>query len=262
MKLSIISACLAYSASAQMQIYNNEANAYSCWVLAYGRGVGKPISYCAAPNSDKDGLLCYPECRDNFNGVGPVCWENCPDGFRNDGAYCAKPDAYGRGTGYTSKSKCKKKEHTDCEKNGLLYYPKCRDSFHHVGCCVCSPSCPSDMHDIGVSCHKNSYGRTAGVPMTCPPDTDEDAALCYPKCDHDADGVGPVCWGHCPYGTSPCGSLLCLTNDTECTADILDMVKNTGKLAVDIADEAVSGSIIDISKLAVDVAYPECPTWE
>ena len=45
----------------------------TCWVKAYGRGVGKPISSCPA-DKEKDGLLCYPLCRDGYNGVGPVCW--------------------------------------------------------------------------------------------------------------------------------------------------------------------------------------------
>ena len=74
------------------------------------------------------------------------------------------------------------------------------------------------MTDIGVSCHKDSYGRTAGDPMQCSPDEDYDAGLCYPKCDHGADGVGPVCWGHCPPNTTECGGTLCLENGTTCSS--------------------------------------------
>ena len=44
-----------------------------CWKQAYGRGVGKAISSCP-DDKEKDGALCYPFCRDGFNGVGPVCW--------------------------------------------------------------------------------------------------------------------------------------------------------------------------------------------
>lgn len=45
----------------------------TCWKLAYGRGVGKPIHACPS-DKDKDGLLCYPLCREGYTGVGPVCW--------------------------------------------------------------------------------------------------------------------------------------------------------------------------------------------
>ena len=27
--------------------------------------------------------------------------------------------------------------------------PKCKESFHNVACCICSPDCPKDMTDIG-----------------------------------------------------------------------------------------------------------------
>ena len=115
-----------------------------CWKQAYGRGVGKAISACPS-DKEKDGALCYPYCRDGYYGVGPVCWQDCPSGFRNDGAYCYKPDSYGRGAG--SIHKC-----DGCEKWGALWYPKCRENFHNVACCVCSPDCPEGMTDIGISC--------------------------------------------------------------------------------------------------------------
>ena len=69
------------------------------------------------------------------------------------------------------------------------------------------------MTDIGISCAKESYGRTAGTPLTCAPGEEYDAGLCYPPCDYGADGVGPVCWGNCPAGTVECGGALCLTPD-------------------------------------------------
>ena len=140
----------------------SNADVETCWLKAEGRGVGKPISTCPA-DKEKDGALCYPFCRDGYNGVGPVCWQNCPDEFRNDGAFCYKPKSYGRGAG--SIHEC-----DNCEKWGALWYPKCRDNFHNVGCCVCSPDCPSGMTDIGISCSKDSYGRTAGTPLTCKSD--------------------------------------------------------------------------------------------
>ena len=48
---------------------------------------------------------------------------------------------------------------------GLVMYPKCKEGFHNVGCCICSPTCPNGFTDIGVSCQKPSdYGRGVGYP--------------------------------------------------------------------------------------------------
>ena len=109
-------------------------NTETCWLDSYGRTAGKPLSTCR-PGEEKDGLLCYPECRDGYYGVGPVCWSYCPSDFRDDGAFCAKPGSYGRGAGKMNKNNCG----SDCEKNAGLWYPKCRDGFYAFGCCVCSP---------------------------------------------------------------------------------------------------------------------------
>ena len=111
-----------------------------------------------------------------------------------------------------------------CEKWGALWYPKCHDEFHNVGCCVCSPDCPTGMTDIGISCAKNSYSRTAGTPLTCHKDQEQSGALCYSPCEHEADGVGPVCWGQCPKGTKECGAL-CLGEDEICSEYIANEVK-------------------------------------
>ena len=45
----------------------------SCQKPSHGRGVGVPIHACA-DDKEKDGLLCYPKCKQGFHGVGPVCW--------------------------------------------------------------------------------------------------------------------------------------------------------------------------------------------
>ncbi len=79
----------------------------------------------------------------------------CPDGFRNDGSFCAKLMSYGRGVGYVSEVMCKASTPDQlCEKHLLLWYPRCKTGYHNVGCCICSPDCPKDMVDIGVSCAK------------------------------------------------------------------------------------------------------------
>ena len=57
------------------------------------------------------------------------------------------------------------------------------------------------MKDIGISCAKKSYGRTAGTPLGCADGLELSGALCYPPCPKGTKGIGPVCWGFCPKGT-------------------------------------------------------------
>lgn len=139
--ISLVSLCLISTSRTQIRIFNEE---FPC-----------------AEGEELNGMLCYPKCRSGFTGVGPVCWQNCPSGFRNDGVFCAKPKPYGRGAGHITRKKCEKK-HDGCKKYGLLWYPECKENYHNVGCCICSPNCPNNMVDIGVSCTKQTYGRGVG----------------------------------------------------------------------------------------------------
>ena len=232
-----------------------------CWLESAGRGLGTIPESCPA-GEQKDGALCYPDCKDDFTGVGPVCWENCPDKFPDQGAYCGKPSPYGRGAGYTSESACEKDNSQGCEKNGLLWYPKCADGFHAFGCCICSPNCPDTMTDIGVSCAKQSYGRGAGDFMTCDDNLDEDNGLCYPPCQNDFRGLGPVCWGNCPSDYTSCGAL-CL-KDQDCVQTIMEMaqtvLQGVEMMANDYPDpKALTKDIAEtVSKLAQELDYPMC----
>jgi len=81
-------------------------------------------------------------------------WD-CPPDFTDTGAHCLKPPTYGRGVGHTQRSHCE--DHYgigNCEKCLSLYYPLCRPNYEPKGCNVCSPKCPPNMTDIGVSCQK------------------------------------------------------------------------------------------------------------
>ena len=229
----------------------------ACWLSAYGRGVGKPIHTCA-PGLEQNGLLCYPQCQKGYYGVGPVCWENCPNGFRNDGAFCFKPDSYGRGVGYPlwNEAKCNQENSQGCEKWGLIWYPKCRAGFHNVACCVCSPDCPPEMTDIGISCAKKSYGRTAGVPLTCSTNEQYDAGLCYSPCKGSTIPIGPVCWGKCPAGYNSCGAL-CLKDQT-CAGSIKDYLAGVFNLIGDAAKKDAINGIINAGKFAEKFIYPIC----
>jgi len=230
-----------------------------CYRQSYGRGVGKPM-HCAAGQAEDAGL-CYTPCQPGYKGVGPVCWQSCAPGFRDDGAFCAKPGPYGRGAGYPWKfgdglndngmrRRCNKANPQGCEKNGLIYYPKCREGFHAVGCCICSPNCPRGQTDIGVSCAKKSYGRGVGKPLsTCPTGQDKDAALCYPQCRSGYHGVGPVCWQNCPSGRTNCGAG-CATSTKSCVTDTTKMVVSPLILAVNIVTLGSSSSATSAAKAA------------
>lgn len=245
-----------------------------CWRQSYGNGVGVPLSTCP-PGLEKDGLLCYPPCEPGYTGVGPVCWQDCPPGFRDDGAFCAKPAPYGRGVGRVPDVTCPagfsqqgigaaawcdngptwpwnletRAATVSCredeEMNGGLCYPKCQPHHHAVGCCTCSPDCPSDMGaDMGVSCTKKSYGRGAGEPMTCAEGLEEDAGLCYAPCEPRFHLVGPVCWQDCPPGWQGCGAGCSRNADPilgveapwrDCATTITDQTLSVFTLAANVA---------------------------
>jgi hypothetical protein len=215
-----------------------------CWKKTFGRGVGTVPTQCAS-GYDKDAGLCYQACPSGYKGVGPVCWQSCPSGFRDDGAFCAKPEPYGRGAGYPwqfgdalnddgMRGRCERDHGAgNCEKDGAIYYPKCKANFHKVGCCICSPDCPSGMPDIGVSCTKNTSTRGAGTVPSCG-GLSYDAGLCYDSCPRDYDGVGPICWSKCPSDFPfPCGAG-CAVSEAACAAAVTEMTVETVSVAATI----------------------------
>jgi hypothetical protein len=123
-----------------------------------------------------DAGLCYPKCASGMKGVGPVCWQNCPSGMTDHGVGCTKPAPYGRGAGYPWKpkdgfsdsgmfSRCEGDHGSGgCEKEGAIVYPKCKAGYHKVGCCICTPNCPSGMTDSGATCIKSTANR--GTPSS------------------------------------------------------------------------------------------------
>jgi hypothetical protein len=45
------------------------------------------------------------------------------------------------------------------------------------------------------NCWKRAYGRGVGKPIhTCEEGWEKNGALCYPLCEEDYHGLGPVCW--------------------------------------------------------------------
>lgn len=241
-----------------------------CWRRSYGRGVGAPVSACPK-GQEKDAGLCYPECEDigrqGWKGVGPVCWQRCPSGFRDDGAYCFKPEAYGRGVGFpwkigdkafslsNAKKRCERKYGEDqCEKSGAIYYPRCKPGYRAIGCCVCSPRCPSGMTDIGISCQKQSKGRGVGKPMKCRDGEAYDAGLCYKPCRESYHGVGPICWQDCP-STQPanCGAG-CAISSGQCADKTIRQVLAPLEVALNVAMAVTTGGSANATVQAAKVS--------
>jgi Calcineurin-like phosphoesterase len=158
---------------------------------SYGRGAGSPLG-CGA-SEEKDGALCYPECKSGYDGVGPVCWKKCPDGYKDDGAFCRRDVS----TKNANTKKC-----AWYDKCGLAAdkgCSKCPKGYRNDGC-----TCWRDAHIFA----KDSYGRGAGTALhTCGDGKEKDGALCYPECKSGHDGVGPVCWKPCPDGFTDDGAL-------------------------------------------------------
>jgi pimeloyl-ACP methyl ester carboxylesterase len=129
---------------------------------------------CPAGRTLDEGM-CYLPCTAGMTGAGPVCWKNCPAGWTDYGVGCTKPAPYGRGTGYPWKfgdglnnngmlGRCTKANSQGCEMYGAIAYPKCRAGFHAVGCCICTPDCPSGTTDTGATCTKSTASR--GTPTS------------------------------------------------------------------------------------------------
>ena len=220
-----------------------------CWKESYGRGAGNVPDACPA-GFERTGadLLCYPVCRAGFSGVGPVCWGTCPAGFRNDGAFCAKPEAYGRGTGFayvpvfesrdTARERCEREHGAgNCERNLEMYYPVCKAGFKEFGSNICSPVCPAGMTDIGVSCAKPSYGRGVGEGATCRVGMQQDfkGGLCYPQCRAGTEGVGPVCWHGCPAAYPVNCGAACGVSTAACAFAIIEQVQSSADVALNVA---------------------------
>lgn len=239
-------------AMAVLLVLPTAARAEFCWRDSYGRGAGTLPNAC--PNGQYDAGLCYTPCKAGYTGVGPVCWQSCPSGYPDFGVGCSKPASYGRGGGYPWKfgdslndsgmfNRCQSANGGagTCEKNGLIVYPKCKPGFHQVGCCVCSPDCPSGLIDSGATCTKNSYGRGAGTLPTCASGLQYDAGLCYPAAKPGYTGVGPVAWGNCP-ASSPvnCGAG-CAASDAECAEAIQGQVMSVLEMVGTVVSSVVTG---------------------
>jgi hypothetical protein len=231
-----------------------------CWKDSYGRGAGKVPQACAE-GRDRIGLLCYTKCPAGMKRVGFDCHSVCPDGMRDDGLFCRLAE-YGRGAGYPWKAKdgvihpndgmrsrCEADHGKgNCEKNGAIYYPKCKPNYHNVGCCICRPDDKPNCEKLGLkkgidlSCAKKIIIGDPRVGV-CPEGQDRDGGLCYKQCKAGYHGVGPVCWGEPPEQDGKkwvnCGMGAARTK-LICANTIFNQVSSVGMMAVNLVAEVVT----------------------
>ena len=166
------------------------------------------------------------------SGITFRCHMNCPSGYTNTGEFCSR---IAHSTGMSSMT---------CD----LGY------FQSQATARCHQICPSGYINMGETCHRPVSTLGLGS-MTCDPDevarlggarcfpangnncfdnAEEDAGLCYPKCGHGYDGVGPLCWGSCDNSQVDCG-MACAKTTNECILAVADQVISPLILAANIA---------------------------
>lgn len=258
-----------------------------CWRESYGRGAGTIPTGCSNGKEYENGL-CYTKCtRPGFEGGGgPLCLAKCPSNFTDTGLHCLKPAAYGRGAGRVPDVTCPsgfyqrgvgtaawcdnratwpwdletRSASYTCrsgeERWGGLCYPKCKSGFKAFACCVCSPICPTNTVDIGVSCQKDSYGRGVGtIPTGCSGGKENQAGLCYKKCSTGKKGVGPVCWEtKCPANYPVNCGLSCAVSSSKCMMATIDQVTAPLEVVLTIGEFAISGGAITAARKGATMA--------
>lgn len=222
-----------------------------CWRDTHTRGVGRIPAGCA-PGRERIGLLCYTECPAGMTRKGFDCHSVCPEGMRDDGLFCRRSE-YGRGVGHTKKA-CRRNNNDDpnaCERYAGLWYPKCREGYRNVGCCICRPHKPDcEAKGLGprldLSCAKK---LKLGDPVTgvCRAGEEKQGGLCYKPCREGYSGVGPVCWGKAPEGWVLCGMGAAKDKKT-CTSKVATMITSVGSLALSIVTLGTSGGATNVAK--------------
>lgn len=124
------------------------------------------------------------ECPEGYTPNGAVCYQNCPPGFKTKGFYYCQLEhglTYGRGAGYAWRggdgfghtgmiSRCERDQGIgNCERSGLIYYPKCKPGYSPNGCCICranKPDCQAhgmDGNIFAASCKKKVVAKTTAT---------------------------------------------------------------------------------------------------
>ena len=70
--------------------------------------------------------------------------------------------------------------------------------------------------------------------MICQSSEEQSGALCYPVCDSDFVGVGPVCWQSECVGKNSysCGAVFCAESERKCYSELAALLASTIGFAV------------------------------
>lgn len=103
---------------AAMYLYNASREKKETFIpmLSYGRGVGRLDFKGCKNDEERQGLMCYKPCDNDFTGVGPICWYK-------------HPRVYARGLKRIDTKKCNANE----DRELLNCYDKCLDNYKGVG---------------------------------------------------------------------------------------------------------------------------------
>lgn len=108
-----------------------------------------------------------------------------------------------------------------CVRKGQSWFQKCPSDTKDMGGDMCESHCPQGTKDAGyMGCKRNQYTRASHKAM-CNPNTQTQSRTglwCYPKCQNNSKGFGPLCVGHCPSNTVACAGLLCLQPGQNCAS--------------------------------------------
>lgn len=137
-----------------------------------------------------------------------------------------------------------------------IVYETCRQGYQQAPVItnLCSPTCPANTTDIGISCQKNTYDRGAGQLKVCPAGEQRDAGLCYPGCSAKHAGVGPVCWSDCPASLPYNCSAACTKDNAACAMVVTDQVTSpfisAGSIALTVLSAGSATGAITGAKAA------------
>jgi hypothetical protein len=210
----------------------------SCWADDYGRGFGRLPDKAPCPADMRDdGTSCWKDiytpqsyviwnkdkCVANSptgqcERLGAIWYSTCKPGFHKVALTCIPDGGGGIKKTLFDRQTC----HADEDMYGALCYPKCKNGYSAVGCCLCSPN-------IGVGIKKTLFDR-----QSCHADEEMNGALCYPKCRQGTHPVGCcVCSPDCPAKMTDFG--------VGCTKDIYDRGVGTVALNDKIRDSYTRG---------------------
>lgn len=142
---------------------------------------GKPLTQCA-PDEERDGALCYPNCKEDHDGNGPICWQTCgkdrevgalcrqycAEGWREVAGVCWQkarsyvPTTYSKGSYSRGAGRSLGCEADQWEHHGLCY-EKCPHGYRRDTLGVCAQICPEGAHDFGAGCSRQALSRGAGM---------------------------------------------------------------------------------------------------